>query len=40
VDSQDRAVFEDIEILTVYTFGNILKKPWLPLTAGVMRSYR
>jgi len=37
LDSQDRAAFEDIEFSIVYAFGNILQKPWLPLTAGVIR---
>lgn len=36
MDSQDRAAFEDIEFLAVFTFGNILQKPWLPPTAGVI----
>jgi hypothetical protein len=40
VDSQERASFENIEFLSVYTFGNILQKPWLPLTAGVIRTER
>jgi hypothetical protein len=35
LDSQDRAAFEDIEFLTVYAFGELLQKCWLPLTAGV-----
>jgi hypothetical protein len=35
LDSQDRAAFEDIEILTVSVFGELLQKLWLPLTAGV-----
>ena len=37
MDSQNRAAFEDIEFLAAFTFGNILQKPWLPLTAGVIR---
>jgi len=35
LDNQDRAALENIEFLTVYAFGNILQKPWLPLTAAV-----
>jgi hypothetical protein len=37
LDSQGRAAFEDIEFLTVYAFGELLQKLWLPLTAGVVQ---
>jgi hypothetical protein len=36
LDSQGRAAFEDVEFLTLFAFGELLQKPWLPLTAGVI----